>query len=135
MRPLEEIAEEPSLEKRLEMVKAPILAEAAIQEVDKKSMEALNNMYQRRLVNAALINWYQPMDGVEPDTYSKLSKLGLIQGTPMYDGDEVAWITPVGLAVLEKVNQQKLANKIGTYLIPGLGTLFHSATSIHVALN
>ncbi len=93
------------------MAKTPILAEIAIQEIDGKSIKALNNLYKRRLNNAAVINWYEPFDGVEPETYSKLSKLGLIQGAPMYDGDEIAWITPVGLSVLEKVNQQNTKTK------------------------
>ena len=96
-----------TLEKRLQMAKTPILAKTAMQEIDKKSMEALNNMYKRRLNNATLINWYEPIDGIEPEIYSKLLKLELIQCAPMYDGDEIAWITPVGLTVLEKVNQAK----------------------------
>jgi hypothetical protein len=75
-------------------------------------MDALENIYKRRLQNAALINWYyEKVDGVKPETYSKLVKLGLIQGTQMYDGDEVAWITPVGLEVIQRVGKQKMANK------------------------
>jgi len=58
--------------------------------------------------------WYQKMDGVDPSIYSELYKLGLIAGAPIYDGDEMAWMTPVGIALLERVKGSKDLKKIDT---------------------
>lgn len=104
---IQAIAEEPNLQKRLQMAKEPFLVEDALKAIDEKALETLSNLYKKRIDNAFYINWYNPIPGVDIETCRKLYELGLIKGGPMYDGDEVAWITPVGLALLERVNKIK----------------------------
>jgi hypothetical protein len=72
----------------------------------------LEGLYKRKIDNAFYINWYQKMDGVDPSTYSEPYKLGLIAGSAMYDGDEMAWMTPVGIALLERVQGSKDLKKV-----------------------
>ncbi|MDK3158266.1 hypothetical protein QPK87_17070 [Kamptonema cortianum] len=101
----EAIAREPDLSKRLVMAKEPFLVEEALKLIDAKQLEILEKLYNNRIENACLINWYRPIDGVDPSICTVLEKLGLIVSTAMYDGDEVARITPVGMALLERVGR------------------------------
>ncbi|NJR52511.1 MAG: hypothetical protein HC780_26005 [Leptolyngbyaceae cyanobacterium CSU_1_3] len=110
----EAIAKEPDLTKRLAMAKEPFLVEDALKVISPIQLAALEGLYKRKIDNAFYINWYQKMDGVDPSTYSELYKLGLIAGAPMYDGDEMAWMTPVGIALLERLQGSKDLKKIDT---------------------
>lgn len=105
------IAEEPDLQKRLQMAKEPILVEEALKAIDAKGIEALNKLHSS-LKNAFYINWYKPEDyGIKREVFLELAKLNLIAGTPMYDGDEIGFITSTGLALLERVNNMQPASE------------------------
>jgi hypothetical protein len=106
------IAEEPNLQKRLQMAKEPLLVEDALKKIDEKGIEALDKLYSSRLVNAFYVNWYQVNDdglnyGIDRKTLTNLYELGLIKGAPMYDGDEIAWVTSTGLALLDKLGKRQ----------------------------
>ena len=110
---LQAIAEEPSLQKRLQMAKEPFLVDEALKAIDEKGMEALHTLYTARLENAFYINWYKPEDyGINTEIFHTLSNLGLIKGTPMYDGDEIGFFTPTGIALLARMEKNKEASKI-----------------------
>jgi len=101
---LKEIASEPDLQKRLQMAKEPFLVDEAIKVLDEKDLETLNKLHKSVLKNSFLINWYNPINGVDNDILRKLDRLGLIKGAAMYDGDEVAWLTSTGMALLNRLN-------------------------------
>jgi hypothetical protein len=103
-----EIASEPDLNKRLEMAKKPFLIDDAIKNINESELKSLQILANSKLQNSFLINWYQPINGLKHDEIHSLYKKGLISGSPMYDGDEVAWFTPVGLAVIEKLKLEKI---------------------------
>jgi len=125
---IQEIAREPDMAKRLQMIKAPLLLEAAIRTVDSKDVEALSKLHDSRLINAFHINWYKPeVDGFDLDLSRRLIESGLISMAPMYDGDEVGRITPVGMALLERLSasQSEPNNPLNTDArqasLPGAG--------------
>ena len=102
------IAEEPNLKKRLQMAKEPFLVDEALKAIDEKEMEGLQTIYKSRLENAFYLNWYKPEDyGIKREVFVNLEKLNLIKGVPMYDGDEIAYITSTGLALLERISKPK----------------------------
>ena len=103
-----DVAREPDMEKRLQMIKAPLFLEAAIRAVKHKDIEALAKLHESRLTNAFHINWYKPeLDGVDVDVCRRLMELGLISMASMYDGDEIGLITPVGIALLQRLSPSK----------------------------
>lgn len=102
---IEQIANEPSLDKRLELAKRPLLIDEALKSISKEELNALKLLKQQVLVNACLINWYHPMDGVTVALAQRLNDLGLISSAAMYDGDEVAQITPIGLGLLSQIDK------------------------------
>jgi len=109
------IAEEPNLQKRLQMAKEPFLVDEALKAIDEKGIEALLALYTSRLNNAFYINWYKPEDyGMKIEIFNNLANLGLIRGTPMHDGDEIGFITPTGLALLERVGKTKESKTQGS---------------------
>lgn len=99
------IAKEPDLSKRLAMAKEPFLLEEALKRIDSKQLETLDKLYNSKLENACHLNWYAPMDGVNLDICKSLETLGLILSTPMYDGDEIVRITPIGISLLQRVGR------------------------------
>ncbi len=111
----EAIAKELDLTKRLAMAKEPFLVEDALKLISSIQLEALESVYKRKIDNAFYINWYQKMDGVDPSIYSELHKLGLVASEPMYDGDSMGWITPVGMALLERVRGSNDLKKEDTF--------------------
>lgn len=101
----EAIAKEPDLNKRLAMAKEPILVEEALKLIDAKQLEALEKLYKNRIENVCLIDWYKPVDGIQPSVCDALEELGLIAPKRMFDGHEIARITPVGMSLLERIGQ------------------------------
>lgn len=101
----EAIASEPDLNKRLAMAQEPFLVEEALKAINAKQLQALEELYRYKVDNAFYINWYVEQDGYDSSVYSELYKLGLIAGVPASYGEEMAWFTPVGLAVLDSVKK------------------------------
>ena len=99
----EAIASEPDLKKRLAMAKEPFLVEEALKAINEKQLKALEELYRYKVDNAFYINWYAEQDGYDSAVYGELYKMGLIAGAPAAYGEEMAWFTPVGLAVLDNV--------------------------------
>jgi hypothetical protein len=103
---IQTIAEEPNLQKRLQLAKEPFLVDEALKAVDAQMLEALNKIHSSTMPNAFIINWNEPIHGFDPDIYQKLWNLGLIMGPGWWaEGDGVAWITPTGIALLNRVRQ------------------------------
>lgn len=105
-----EIASEPDLQKRLDMAKKPFLVEEALRNISKSELQTLETFSNSILQNSFLINWYDHK-GQEHEDIHSLYKKGIISGAPMYDGYEVGWITPIGLALIEKLKFKKTTKK------------------------
>lgn len=101
---IELVAKEPDPEKRLELAKRPVLIDEALKLISKEELNALRLLNQQVLTNVCLINWYHPMGGITVALAQRLNDLGLISRAAMYDGDEVAQITPVGLGLLKHLD-------------------------------
>ena len=109
---LQQVANEPDMDKRLKMIKEPFLLEAAIREITRPEADVLMKLHSGRLTNAFHVNWHNPhLDGLDTGVCNQLEKLGLIAMSAMYDGDEIGRITPAGLALVERLSLCSEPNK------------------------
>jgi len=100
-----DIAQEPDLEKRLQMAKEPILLDEAIKQIDKQTFFVLEKLANSSAPYASVVNWYTPIfEGADSSTLKRLGDLGLIR-YPGYwaEGDEIVWITPRGIELLKRL--------------------------------
>ncbi len=114
---LEEIIEENSQEKRLELYKAKFDAESVIRKLNNKDLEWLRKFNEEyRIPNAFLVYPWGDTAKLEVDAYSKLEKLGLVQdyGAQLAGGEWIGVVTELGENILAMLKHEKpKANALG----------------------
>ena len=91
---------------RQEMAKEPLLLDQAIKNIDEQSLAVLKRFSEMMHSNAIIINWHHPVfEGATPEALRNLYDLGLIHYALWEYSDELATITPRGLELLQKIDQ------------------------------
>jgi len=92
---LKKIADEPNADKRQKLASLKAALDISFENVKPEAERMLNWLAENQLSDCTHINWYQPPEEFTYDSIKQLSRYGLVQVLPMYDGDELIRIHPI----------------------------------------